>query len=136
MNMSTAGLLCITGHLPAPAPADPSPDWSPQAGCRGRYDLFDETLGPVSSSRRDAVADLQKMCVECPVRRQCLLSGKQTRSWGIWGGFYLYAGQPQQRDRGAVAGYLDDTESELLSKTHIELTNPAQPENTTPATAA
>lgn len=134
MNMSTAGLLCITGHLPAPAPADPTPDWSPRAECRGMYDLFDETLNPVGSSRRNAVSDLQEICVECPVRRQCLLSGKQTRSWGVWGGFYLYAGQPQQRDRAAVAGYLDDTE--LLPETHVELTDPALPGHMTPATAA
>lgn len=75
-----------------------------------------------------------RKCVECPVRRQCLLSGKQTRSWGVWGGFYLYAGQPQQRDRAAVAGYLDDTE--FLPETHVELTDPALPGHMTPATAA
>ncbi len=79
-----------------------------------------------------------RTCRKCALSARsdgsALLSGKQTRSWGVWGGFYLYAGQPQQRDRAAVAGYLDDTE--LLPETHVELTDPALPGHMTPATAA
>lgn len=49
----------------------------------------------------DAPADLERaksLCVDCPVRRQCLAAAlERAEPWGVWGGEIF--------DRGAVLGF-------------------------------
>lgn len=59
------------------------------------------TLPPPADSGTAAPQGLH-----CRVRRLCLTSGLDTKSWGVWGGFYLYAGRPPLADRPAVEAFL------------------------------
>jgi len=36
---------------------------------------------------------VDKICSECPVRRQCLAVGVSRQEWGVWGGIYLEKGK-------------------------------------------
>lgn len=64
-------------------------EWKDEAVCLD-YDtnLFfekyedDETLRPA----------IDKLCSECPVRKQCFAVGVSQKEWGVWGGVYLENG--------------------------------------------
>jgi hypothetical protein len=36
---------------------------------------------------------IDKLCSECPVRKECFAVGVSQKEWGIWGGIYLENGQ-------------------------------------------
>ena len=36
---------------------------------------------------------IDRLCSECPVRKECFAVGVSQKEWGIWGGIYLENGQ-------------------------------------------
>ena len=38
-------------------------------------------------------ADVDRMCLACPVLRECFQYGVSTESWGVWGGVFLIDGK-------------------------------------------
>ncbi len=36
---------------------------------------------------------IDKLCSECPVRKECFAVGVSQKEWGVWGGIYLESGQ-------------------------------------------
>jgi hypothetical protein len=36
---------------------------------------------------------IDKLCSECPVRKECFAVGVSQKEWGIWGGIYIENGQ-------------------------------------------
>jgi hypothetical protein len=36
---------------------------------------------------------IDKLCSECPVRKECFAVGVSQKEWGVWGGIYLENGQ-------------------------------------------
>ena len=36
---------------------------------------------------------IDKLCSDCPVRKECFAVGVSQKEWGIWGGIYLENGQ-------------------------------------------
>ncbi|MFZ9242583.1 MAG: WhiB family transcriptional regulator [Sediminibacterium sp.] len=36
---------------------------------------------------------VDKLCLRCPVIRQCLAYGVSNQEWGVWGGVYLEQGK-------------------------------------------
>ena len=66
--------------------------WKEQASCQGYdtdlfFDKYEEDL-----TLRPAI---DKLCSECPVRKQCFAIGISQKNTGVWGGVYL--------DRGKVS---------------------------------
>lgn len=65
-------------------------EWKDEAACLG-YDtnLFfdkyeeDEQLRPA----------IDKVCMDCPVMKQCFAVGVSQKEWGVWGGIYLEGGK-------------------------------------------
>ncbi len=50
------------------------------------------------SYRDDEIAKIvDKLCASCKVRKECFNYGVQTKSYGVWGGFYLKNGRRQDR---------------------------------------
>jgi hypothetical protein len=37
--------------------------------------------------------DIDRMCLGCPVIKECFDYGVSTESWGVWGGVYLVDGR-------------------------------------------
>lgn len=65
-------------------------NWKYDAACRDYdWNLFfdkyeeDEDLRPA----------IDKMCSECPVRKQCFAIGISQKEYGVWGGVYLENGK-------------------------------------------
>lgn len=66
--------------------------WKEEASCKGYdinlfFDTYEEDL-----ALRPAI---DKLCSECPVRKQCFAIGISQKNTGVWGGVYL--------DRGKVS---------------------------------
>jgi hypothetical protein len=36
---------------------------------------------------------IDKLCSDCPVRRQCFAVGVSQKEWGVWGGVYIENGK-------------------------------------------
>jgi hypothetical protein len=36
---------------------------------------------------------IDKLCLDCPVLRQCFAVGVSQKEWGVWGGIYLEGGE-------------------------------------------
>jgi hypothetical protein len=49
------------------------------------FDKYEENV-----SIRPAV---DKMCKECPVRKECITSAVSRQEWGVWGGVYFEKGK-------------------------------------------
>jgi hypothetical protein len=69
-------------------------DWQEHSVCQwtdepGLFDAFSEGSTPREWER---VARAQNVCVECPVRAQCLEFGISLRESGVYGGRYLSKG--------------------------------------------
>lgn len=62
--------------------------WQTQAACADEPvdTFFPENVEKLREQR------WQPICAECPVRAECEAYGRQTRSYGVWGGVLLYAG--------------------------------------------
>lgn len=81
-----------TGNIWPKAPSTSLPrDWSEEAACKDA-----EHLTWVPSLPRNDVKPREQhywmadtYCKACPVRRNCLRFAKETKSEGIWGGWYL-----------------------------------------------
>ena len=54
--------------------------------------------------------NIDKLCMSCPVVRECLSAGMSGGSWGVWGGVYLIYGKP---DRNKNSHKNEDTWEEL-----------------------
>lgn len=37
--------------------------------------------------------NVDKLCMSCPIQRECLSLGVARREWGVWGGIYLQDGE-------------------------------------------
>jgi hypothetical protein len=42
---------------------------------------------------RDIRKPIDKLCSECPVRRECLATAVSRQEWGVWGGVYFEKGK-------------------------------------------
>jgi hypothetical protein len=63
--------------------------WVDSAACRDQdtnlfFEKYEESI-PVR-------LDIDKLCQECPVVRQCFAIGISQKEWGVWGGVYLENG--------------------------------------------
>jgi WhiB family redox-sensing transcriptional regulator len=72
-------------------------EWTHDAACRGRTNLFFGIAGerPERRARREAAA--RKVCESCPVRMPCRLVARANRENGFWGG--------ESEEERAAAGY-------------------------------
>lgn len=62
----------------------PPGDWTEDASCRG---LGSSGLMDFFAEERQAWRDCKQICQSCPVKRECLSYGLQTRAvYGVWGG--------------------------------------------------
>jgi len=65
-------------------------DWKDNASCLGMdtnkmFEGYEESV----ESRKE----IDAMCAECPVRKQCFAVGVSQKEWGVWGGVYLENGK-------------------------------------------
>jgi hypothetical protein len=63
--------------------------WKDSAKCLGMdsnlfFDSYEED--------KLLAASIDRLCQECPVRRQCFAVGVSNKEWGVWGGVYLRDG--------------------------------------------
>jgi WhiB family transcriptional regulator, redox-sensing transcriptional regulator len=74
-----------------------SDDWTRDAACHGRTNLFFGLAGerPERRARREVAA--RKVCDECPVRLPCRLRARVNHENGFWGG--------ESEEERAAAGY-------------------------------
>lgn len=61
-------------------------DWKDLALCINA-DTEDFFSNYESSANVRATTDA--MCKVCPIRRDCLIEGMESKEYGVWGGFYL-----------------------------------------------
>ncbi len=61
-------------------------DWREHAVCKGRLELFfaKKAERPQARERREAKA--RRLCLICPVQRQCRDFARVHREYGYWGG--------------------------------------------------
>jgi hypothetical protein len=64
--------------------------WQDEALCSGLdtqkyFDLYEED--------QEVAKNTDRMCLACPVVKQCFDFGISTESWGVWGGIYLSDGK-------------------------------------------
>jgi hypothetical protein len=67
----------------------PKHKWKDLASCF-EYDtnlFFDKY-----EEEQDLRLAIDKLCLECPVQKQCFAVGVSQKEWGIWGGIYLEGG--------------------------------------------
>lgn len=64
--------------------------WEELATCAGR-DFFDFFEG--YETDKVIARNVDEMCLSCPVARQCLDFGRDTKSYGVFGGVYLENGR-------------------------------------------
>jgi len=82
-------------------PGEPGPpatgDWTDEAACRGRTNLFFGIAGerPERRARREVAA--RKVCDSCPVRLPCRVTARANHENGFWGG--------ESEEERAAAGY-------------------------------
>ena len=85
-------------HAPSGDPGSSrTGEWTDDAACRGRTNLFFGIAGerPERRARREAAA--RKVCDSCPVRVPCRLVARANRENGFWGG--------ESEEERAAAGY-------------------------------
>jgi len=65
-------------------------NWQDEALCAGldTEDYFDKYENDIS-----VALEVDRMCLGCPVIKQCFDYGVSTESWGVWGGVYLVDGK-------------------------------------------
>ena len=64
--------------------------WVDEALCAGR-----DTESYFDGYELDweVATDVDRMCLSCPVIKQCFDEGVKTESYGVWGGVYLNEGK-------------------------------------------
>lgn len=65
-------------------------NWKYNASCKDYdwnlfFDKYEEDT--------DLRPAIDKLCSECPVRKQCFAVGVSQKEWGVWGGIYLENGK-------------------------------------------
>lgn len=78
-------------------------DWMKFGSCVGSPDperYFDKYL------KNPTVAlQVQKMCVDCPVRTECFNYGVTSKSTGVWGGLWLQTGKVIKKLDSILSSY-------------------------------
>jgi hypothetical protein len=64
--------------------------WQDEALCAG---LDTEEYFDKYESDYTVATNIDRMCVNCPVVKECFDYGVSTESWGVWGGIYLVDGK-------------------------------------------
>lgn len=68
-------------------------EWHDAASCRDwPFDLFFETY----ETNRAVAKQVDSLCMHCPVQSECYRYGIANKETGVWGGFYLTNGSPDQ----------------------------------------
>jgi len=64
-------------------------NWKDQALCLGQdvNDFFDNY-----EEDNELRHEIDSLCHECPIRRECFANGVSGKEWGVWGGVYLENG--------------------------------------------
>ena len=64
--------------------------WLDEALCAGldTSKFFDDYENDVENAK-----EIDRMCLACPVIKECFSYGVSTESWGVWGGVYLVDGK-------------------------------------------
>lgn len=64
--------------------------WVSEALCAGvdTEEYFDKYEASV-----DTATEVDRMCLACPVTKECFDYGISTESWGVWGGVFLVDGK-------------------------------------------
>ncbi|HEV7722621.1 MAG TPA: WhiB family transcriptional regulator [Iamia sp.] len=75
--------MTATERSPGP---DRDRDWTAQAACRGRLDLFYAPHAERPSARARREAEGRRVCNACPVRDACRSHARQHLELGLWGG--------------------------------------------------
>lgn len=65
-------------------------EWTKRASCLDMdtnffFDKYEESVS--------VRYGIDKLCNDCPVKRQCLSIGVTRQEWGVWGGIYLEKGK-------------------------------------------
>ena len=64
--------------------------WQDNALCSG---LDTENFFNNYEENEQLAFQIDRMCLGCPVIRECFNFGVSTESWGVWGGVYLVDGK-------------------------------------------
>lgn len=56
------------------------PEWQEEAKCKGQLDMF------FNESNLKLTANAKAMCMQCPVKKQCLAHALKHGEAGVWGG--------------------------------------------------
>jgi WhiB family transcriptional regulator, redox-sensing transcriptional regulator len=75
---------------------DASPDWQKDAACAGMDESTAELTFFPTDTEKLRERRWEPICADCPVRAQCEAYGRQTLSYGVWGGVLLYEGVEQK----------------------------------------
>lgn len=64
--------------------------WQDEALCNGvstdqYFDKYEENI--------ELAIQVDRMCLGCPVMKECFNFGVSTESWGVWGGVYIVDGK-------------------------------------------
>lgn len=67
--------------------------WHDLASCqRLPFNLFFDSY----ESNKTIAEQVDKICLNCPVQKECYEEGTSNQEIGVWGGFYLIKGQPDK----------------------------------------
>ena len=78
-------------------------DWMDRGSCVGVDDperYFDKYL-----KDPEIALQVQKICVLCPVRKECYNYGLQLKCTGVWGGVWLQTGRVVKRIESILSSY-------------------------------
>jgi len=64
--------------------------WQTNALCGG---LDTENFFNNYEDNEELAIQIDRMCLGCPVIKECFNFGVSTESWGVWGGVYLVDGK-------------------------------------------
>ena len=64
--------------------------WKDEASCLGlETNLYFEEYEDKLELRNE----IDKICMQCPVKKICFANGISGKEWGVWGGVYLEGGE-------------------------------------------
>ena len=64
--------------------------WKDEGSCLGlETNLYFEEY----EDNPDLRSGIDKICIQCPVRKTCFANGISGKEWGVWGGVYLESGE-------------------------------------------
>lgn len=65
-------------------------EWKDNASCQGLdVNLFFDTY----EEKPEVRPEIDKLCAECPMAKQCFAVGISQKEWGVWGGVYIENGK-------------------------------------------